>query len=60
MNKMFTQNDNDGKMQTKHDFQDSLLASQYSQVEFLRGEIEDKNLLIRMSTGIVTQIIKSA
>ena len=34
-------------MQTKYDYKDSLLASLYSQVEFLRGEIEEKNLLIR-------------
>ena len=39
--------DNAVTMQTKYDYKDSLLASLYSQVEFLRGEIEEKNLLIR-------------
>ena len=45
LNTNLAQTDNDVKMQTKYDFKDSLLASLYSQVEFLRGEIEKKNLL---------------
>ena len=34
-----------GKFDT-NDFKDALLASLYSQVEFLKGELEEKNLLI--------------
>ena len=32
---------------TDSDFKDVLLASLYSQVEFLRNQLEDKDLLIR-------------
>ena len=35
------------KSEINTDFKDALLASLYSQVEFLRGELEEKNLLIR-------------
>ena len=34
-------------LDTQEDFKNTLLASLYSQVEFLRNEIEEKNLLIR-------------
>ena len=36
-----------GQVETSRNFKDALLASLYSQVEFLRNEIEEKNLLIR-------------
>ena len=47
LNSNLDQTDNAVTMQTKYDYKDSLLASLYSQVEFLRGEIEENNLLIR-------------
>ena len=37
-------------MQRKYDLKDSLLACLYSQVESLRGEIEEKNILIQTLT----------
>ncbi len=39
--------DNDSKLIDTTDFKDALLASLYAQVEFLRNQIEEKDLLIR-------------
>ena len=45
VNNIHTQTDNESLAQ--NDFKDSLLASLYSQVEFLRGEIQERNQVIR-------------
>ena len=39
--------DSDEKLIDTNDFKDALLASRYVQVEFLRNQLEEKDLLIR-------------